>query len=335
MGIEGDLNVGGKITSSSMPVLLNDIPNKMYVDSVAQGFGPKLSVKFKTTVVEADRIVNNCIFNGIGVGKTITNDTNGSIAGSLNDRILFAGGTVDSQHYGIYIIKDLGSLATPWVLERATDCDNSPTGEVVKGIYTFVSDIKEGWSLVLFNGNIDVDNQRWTVVSGITELTTQVIGQGTGNDALTVFNGNGISLNPTQLTNIGTLVENLTLNSNAFDLNATSSTINSSLVVNGNFDVLGNVIINQSGSGTLDLNTNTNTGNITIGSSNNTITLSGTCNINNIGTNTTNIGRVNINSGTLGGTNNILGITNINATGVLTTTIGSITGVREDLLQQL
>jgi hypothetical protein len=152
------------------------ISNDNYSDYIT--LRAKISVRGMTTLAEADAILSDgaVAFSGTGQGKTITKlapfipFSVDSIAGlAVNDRILFAGGTSPSKHYGIYVITNLGSDSSAWVLTRANDADNASTnGIVTVGIYTFITEgtdrRHQGWALITFAGNIDVNTQTWDTI---------------------------------------------------------------------------------------------------------------------------------------------------------------------------
>jgi fibronectin-binding autotransporter adhesin len=223
-----------QIKDLASPTSASDAANKAYVDAVALGFGPKLAVRGKTTLAEANAILAGgaVSFSGTGQGKTITKlapfaaFSVDSIAGlAVNDRILFAGGTLPSEHYGIYVITNLGSGGSAWVLTRASDADNSPTnGEVAVGIYTFITEGTDhgyqGWALITFAGSLDVDAQTWSAVTqaggGITTITPTITGAPAG-----AF-----------VTDGGTPVNTLSIDTRLFNAIGTTSTSGTLLIGN-------------------------------------------------------------------------------------------------------
>lgn len=211
-----------KITNLAIPTLPTDATTKEYVDAVAQGFGPKLACRVKTITNEAnDILASGHTFAGTGPSKTITKTTFGalSIDGvtlAVGDRVLFAGGTSASQHYGIYTVTNTGSAGTSWILTRSSDANDDPaTGEVTVGIYTFITEgtthASQGWSLVTYTaGGLDVGAQTWSQTTsaggGITTITSAVTGQSSGNNSLVVSGsgaGRTLTLDPTLFTNLG------------------------------------------------------------------------------------------------------------------------------------
>jgi hypothetical protein len=169
----GSVNVSSKkITGLANPTNSNDAVNKQYADALAQGFGPKNAVLYKTTAADLDvsgsmNIVSYTILNSVdsgyeigypGKGAKITNagfplaalSIDGNLVSS-GTRILVAhssniNGTIDGfinknlgRLYGIYTVTNSGSISQQWVLTRADDCDGYPlAGEYKTGNYTFV-----------------------------------------------------------------------------------------------------------------------------------------------------------------------------------------------------
>jgi len=98
------------------PVLPSHLTTKEYVDSVATGLDVKVSVRAVST-------------SDITLSGAQTVDGVSLVAG---DRVLVMGQT-DSTLNGIYVVS-----AGAW--SRADDADNSPTGEVTSGMFTFVEE---------------------------------------------------------------------------------------------------------------------------------------------------------------------------------------------------
>lgn len=99
-----------------LPVLPSHLTTKEYVDSVATGLDVKVSVRAVST-------------SDITLSGAQTVDGVSLVAG---DRVLVMGQT-DSTLNGIYVVS-----AGAW--SRADDADNSPTGEVTSGMFTFVEE---------------------------------------------------------------------------------------------------------------------------------------------------------------------------------------------------
>ena len=130
----------GALTLSGAPTSDLHAATKQYVDGLAAG------INFHQPVVAATAgNLAGTYNNGTnGVGATITASANGSIGTidgvsvSVGNRILLRAQT-DAKENGIYTITAVGSAGAPWVVTRATDADNSPTGELANGDFTFVT----------------------------------------------------------------------------------------------------------------------------------------------------------------------------------------------------
>ncbi len=115
------------------------LANKAYVDQVAQGLDTKPSCKLATTGNLTATYSNGTA----GVGATLTNSgtqatlTLDSTAANLNDRILVKDQTTASEN-GIYVVTNVGSGSTNWVLTRATPEDQP--SELTGGSFVFVEE---------------------------------------------------------------------------------------------------------------------------------------------------------------------------------------------------
>jgi hypothetical protein len=134
----GTVDVANKrITSVAEPTQTTDAATKGYVDAVKTGLDPKDSVKVATTAALTVTYSNG----SSGVGATLTNaDTQAaltidSIVAAVNDRILVKDQTSALQN-GIYVVTNVGSASTNWVLTRSVDADQNI--EVTPGAFTFV-----------------------------------------------------------------------------------------------------------------------------------------------------------------------------------------------------
>jgi hypothetical protein len=129
----------GALTLSGAPTSDLHAATKLYVDNVTAG------INFHESVHVASTTNSGVIYNNgtAGVGATLTADTNRSISALdgesvvVGERILMKNQT-DAKQNGIYVLTDAGSGSTPWVMTRATDSDNNPTGEMKNGDFTFV-----------------------------------------------------------------------------------------------------------------------------------------------------------------------------------------------------
>ena len=115
------------------------LANKAYVDQVAQGLDTKPSCKLATTGNLTATYSNGTA----GVGATLTNSGSqaalviDSTAANLNDRILVKDQTAAAQN-GIYVVTNIGSNSTNWVLTRATPEDQP--SELTGGAFVFVEE---------------------------------------------------------------------------------------------------------------------------------------------------------------------------------------------------
>jgi hypothetical protein len=186
----------GAITLSGAPTSDLHAATKLYVDNVTAGLNFHEAVHAATTLNLAT-IYNN---GTSGVGATLTADTNRAmttIDGEtvvLNERVLVKNQT-DAKQNGIYVLTTLGSVSVPWVLTRATDADNNPTGEMKNGDFTFVQRGTVNASIGFINNSatnpivIGTDNITYTefnagktVVAGdgLTEATPGTISVASG-----------------------------------------------------------------------------------------------------------------------------------------------------------
>ncbi len=126
------------INNLATPVEDADAANKGYVDAVAQGLDIKASVGLATTSALAAYTYNN---GTSGVGATITANANGALSidgtvSSADERVLIKNETGGGAPYnGIYVVTQIGSAGTPFILTRAVDF-NAPAE--IPGAFTFV-----------------------------------------------------------------------------------------------------------------------------------------------------------------------------------------------------
>lgn len=127
--INGDTMTGLLILSGD-PVVPLGAATKQYVDSlVTTNLSWKNNVVAATTGVLPANTYNN---GALGVGATITANANGvlpnqdGVALINGDRFLVKNETgADAPNNGIYVVTDVGSGGTPFILTRVTDCDVS------------------------------------------------------------------------------------------------------------------------------------------------------------------------------------------------------------------
>ncbi len=109
------------------PVSAQDAATKFYVDSFVTGLSWKNAVAAATDAPLPTTVYSN---GAAGIGATLTEMGNGVIptidgyTPSVNDRILVQN-EISALTNGIYVVTDIGSVSTPFVLTRATDNDTS------------------------------------------------------------------------------------------------------------------------------------------------------------------------------------------------------------------
>jgi hypothetical protein len=179
----GNIAMGNNsITGLATPTNATDAATKAYVDATTTGLDVKASVRLATTAALT------ATASGTGVGKTLTNSGTQAVfavdgvTAVVGDRVLVKNQSTAKDN-GIYTVTTVGTVSTNWVLTRATDADNSPTGEVTAGMFTFV---EEGTVL---------DNTGWVLTTNnpITlDTTALTFAQFSG--AGTYLAGSGLSL---------------------------------------------------------------------------------------------------------------------------------------------
>ena len=186
VAMAADLNLGdNKITNLANPELANDAANKYYVDTVAQG----LTIKDAVTVATTEELVGVTYTDGPvespGVGATLTGAAEALVIDGVSldvgDRVLVKDQDGFEEQNGIYVVTTVGGVGTPWVLTRADDFDNHPTGEVFAGVFTFVGwgDVNKSFGFVMTKPNTHVPTDitigtsklHFTQFSGAGQLT--------------------------------------------------------------------------------------------------------------------------------------------------------------------
>ena len=181
----------GAITLSGAPSSDLHAATKLYVDNVTAGINFHESVHAATTVNLATNYDNGTS----GVGATLTADTNRAFTTidgesvTLGQRVLIKNQT-DQKQNGIYTLTTVGSVSVPWVLTRATDADNNPTGEMKNGDFVLVINGTTQASVGYINNSatnpivIGTDNITYTEFSagktviagnGLTEATPGIL----------------------------------------------------------------------------------------------------------------------------------------------------------------
>jgi hypothetical protein len=301
-GANGNVNVNSTYINNLLsPQQATDAANKSYVDSVASGVRPTLSVVLTSTATLNAYTYNN---GAAGVGATITLNVPAPLF--LEGQLVTAGMRVlikdevgtNAPYNGIYLCTTQGSPSVAAVLTRATDF-NEPAD--VPSTYTFAEYSNAGFVCITPDtptpviGTTDII---WTQFSeagayqagqGMT-LTSQVFNVNPDNDTIYVNGSNKIAIKPganlpnvnIQSANIGTLA--VTGNTTVANITSTGTTTTNNLVSNnttttgnttsGNLITTGTTYSNAIVSNSTVTNGNTTTTGTTI--SGNTITLGST-----------------------------------------------------------
>jgi hypothetical protein len=186
-------------TISTTPVNATDIVNKTYVDGlIASGIHFHQPVR-----VESPINLNAAYNNGTsGVGATLTNAGTQAalvidgVTMLVNDRVLIYQQTNQTQN-GIYVVSNVGSGSTNWVLTRASDANtyviNSANG-LSEGSTVFVQEGATG------AGETYTCNTAGVITFGTTNITFAQI-----SSAQIYSAGTGLTLSGTQfsITNTG------------------------------------------------------------------------------------------------------------------------------------
>ena len=132
-----------------------------------------------------------------GVGATLTATANGALSVDstltiVAERILVKN-EVNGAHNGVYVVTQVGSAGTPYILTRATDFDSVGTG---------VDQIDEGDFFLVTSGTVNL-NTAWVQQTSppITIGTTAIVFQ-QFSAPITYTAGTGLSESPTYTFNI-------------------------------------------------------------------------------------------------------------------------------------
>jgi hypothetical protein len=187
-------------TVSTTPASANDLVNKSYVDTlVAAGIHFHQPVR-----VESPINLNATYDNGTaGVGATLTNAGTQAalvidgITMVVADRVLVYEQTTQTQN-GVYVVTDIGSGSTNWVLTRSDDADTygfAGPDTLSEGSTFFVQEGATG------AGETYTCNTVGTITFGTTNITFAQI-----SSAQIYSAGTGLTLSGTQfsITNTGT-----------------------------------------------------------------------------------------------------------------------------------
>jgi hypothetical protein len=186
-------------TITTAPTNNTDIVNKQYADAIASGIHFHEAVALATTAALPANTYNN---GTSGVGATLTANANGalSIDSTLTiaaERVLVKN-EVAGANNGVYVVTQVGSAGTPYILTRATDFDSVGTG---------VDQIDEGDFFLVTSGVANL-NTAWVQQTAppITIGTTPLVFQ-QFSAPITYTAGTGLSESPSytfNIANIGT-----------------------------------------------------------------------------------------------------------------------------------
>ena len=182
-------------TITTAPVSGNDIPNKTYVDALAGGLSFHEACRLATTAALPANTYNNGAF---GVGATLTANANGAL--SVDSTLTVAGNRIlvkneaAGANNGVYVVTQVGTAGTPYILTRATDFDTAGTG---------VNQINAGDFFLITAGTANA-NTSWVqqtplpITVGITSIVFQQFGA-----PITYSAGTGLTESPSYTFNIG------------------------------------------------------------------------------------------------------------------------------------
>jgi hypothetical protein len=222
-------------TVSTTPSIANDIANKAYVDGlVASG------VHFHEPVrVESPINLNATYNNGTdGVGATLTNAGTQAalvidgITMVVADRVLVYEQTTQTQN-GVYVVTDVGSGSTNWILTRSDDTDTfglTSPDTLGEGSTFFVQEGSTG------AGETYICNTVGTITFGTTNITfaqvssAQIYSAGTGLILTgTEFSLSNTAVSAAQYGNDGA-VSQITVNAQGQITAASNVSINASSI---------------------------------------------------------------------------------------------------------
>lgn len=182
-------------TITTTPSSGNDIVNKTYADGIAGGLNFHQACRLATATALPANTYNNGAF---GVGATLTANANGalSVDGTLTvvgNRILVKNEAAGANN-GVYVVTQVGTAGTPYILTRATDFDTAGTG---------VNQIDAGDFFLITDGTANT-NTSWVqqtplpITVGITSIVFQQFGA-----PITYSAGTGLTESPSYTFNIG------------------------------------------------------------------------------------------------------------------------------------
>ena len=145
ISLPGATTFGSTVLLNQAPTLSLQAATKDYVDNaVAAGLDIHTAVRLETTVNFSATYDNGTA----GVGATLTNNGTQAalvvdgVAAVASDRVLVQQQSNAAQN-GVYVVTNIGSASTNWILTRSTDTDtyglNDPT-KLSQGSYFFITE---------------------------------------------------------------------------------------------------------------------------------------------------------------------------------------------------
>jgi hypothetical protein len=305
------------VTLTQNPTSALQAATKQYVDAAVSNVNYHAACNYATTVDLGSVTYNN---GTSGVGATLTNA--GTQAALVIDGHTFTATDVTNsvriliknessgQYNGVYVLTNQGSVSTNWSMVRATDYDQTGTGQ---------NEIAPGDTMYVISGTVNngtqwVQTTDFPITIGTTPLSfSQIAGPG----AYTA--GTGLTLTGTQFS-----ITNTTVSAGSYG----SATQVGTFTVNaqGQLTAAGNTTVTPAVGSITGLGTNVATAlAIAVGTSGSIVTNGGVLGTPSSGTVTNLTGTASINiNGTVGATTaNTGAFTTISATGVITSTVAT------------
>jgi hypothetical protein len=237
----------GALTLSGAPSSPLHAATKAYVDNTTAG----LNFHAPAHAATSTNITTDYSNGTDGVGATLTAMSNGAIGTIdghqilINERVLVKAQTNAAQN-GIYYVSDIGGSSSKWVLTRALDADNSPSGEIAYGDFCFVQ------NGILSGGYGYIVNTTGTITIGTTNINYVQF-----NAGQTVVSGNGLTEPSVGVLAIDTTITaDLSTAQTLTNKTLTSPTITGTGAIAGTFT--GNITGNVTGDVTGNAGTVTN-----------------------------------------------------------------------------
>ena len=256
MTVPGTITItSGTVTNLAAPSASSDAATKAYVDASISGASVHNAVEAATAAALTATYTAGSADNwgGTGVGATLTNSgtqvalTGGLIDGYtglyVNARVLVKNQATGTQN-GVYVVTNLGSGSTNWVLTRATDYNNSNPysatgdGDVHAGAMVFV---QEGTTQ---GATIWIQTSDGTGTNETTKIGTDAITMTQFAAPTSYLAGTGLNLAGNTFSNTGVL----SITSNTGLSTNTSATGNVTITNTGVTSLVAGTNVSLSGS---------------------------------------------------------------------------------------